>query len=204
MRRFDVEGPRGVGAVDEPGGDPHPGTVSNNRDEARQERPKPPREQAEPANDLDDPLAEMRRLKVELARYRQHAERTSKVFLSVTNYAEWVRENARRDAELALRKARAKVQKLERAARDLERTEADLARVHDELARLQTLTDETRARLSAFLTTGLQVLNRELAAGQEDAPNTALGDLQNTLQERLASTSLPAPARASDVEGQPL
>ena len=54
-------------------------------------------------------LAQVRRLEVELARYREHAQRTSKLFLSATKYAEWVRENARRDAELALRKARARV-----------------------------------------------------------------------------------------------
>lgn len=145
-------------------------------------------------------LAEVRRLEVELERYREHAQRTSRLFLSATNYADWVRENARRDAEVALRKARAKVQKLERAARELERTEDELARLKDELARLQVLTDETRERVSAFLEAGLQVLSRRVA--EDDNPSPALGGLQDTLHERLASTSVPAPTEQAEVEGR--
>ena len=104
-------------------------------------------------------VAEVRRLELELERYRSHAERTSKLFQSVTGYAEWVRERAREDAELALRKARARVEKLDAVARDLEHTERELVAARDELARLQRLTAETRARLAAFLTSGLDALS---------------------------------------------
>jgi cell division septum initiation protein DivIVA len=211
VQRFGVEDPSDVSVVDEPGGDPPPESVPTSRDEPRQEREEPPHEQVEPVNEQvepvtqhEEPLAEMRRLEVELERYREHAQRTSKLFLSATKYVEWVRENARRDAELALRKARAKVEKLDRTARELERTERELARVQDELARLQALTDETRARLSAFLAAGLQVLNSERAAGQGDSPNPALGDLQDALQEQLPSTSVPAPAQLAEVVGPEL
>jgi len=144
-------------------------------------------------------LAKVRRLEVELERYREHAQRTSRLFLSATNYADWVRENARRDAEVALRKARAKVQKLERAARELERTEDELARLKDELARLQALTDETRERVSAYLEAGLQVLSSRRVA-EDDNPSPTLGDLKDTLQERLASTSVPTPTEQGEVD----
>ena len=145
-------------------------------------------------------LAKVRRLEVELQRYREHAQRTSKLFLSVTNYVEWVRENARRDAELALRKARARVEKLNKTALELERAEDELARVRDELAHLQHLTDATRERLSAFLTAGLQALDGDLSAAQDDSPSPALSDLQDTLRERLTSTSAPTPPPTAEVE----
>lgn len=159
----------------------------------------PVNEQVTPLAGHAELLAKVRRLEVELERYREHAQRTSKLFLSATNYADWVRESARRDAQVALRKARAKVQKLERAARELERTEDELVRLKDELARLQALTDETRERVSAFLEAGLQVLSTRRVV-EDDNPSPALGDLQNTLQERLASTSVPAPTEQAEVE----
>jgi hypothetical protein len=81
----------------------------------------------------------------------------------------------------------------------LERTESELERVQDELARLQALTDETRARLSAFLTAGLQALNskRDDEAGEA---SPAPGNLQDTLQERLMSASPPTPTPVTEVE----
>lgn len=131
-------------------------------------------------------LAEVRRLELELERYREHARRTSKLFLSVTNYAEWVRESARRDAEVALRKARARIRKHERATQELERTEDELARRKHELARLKAFTDATRERLSA-LVAEVQNLDGELAAGHDNSMSPALDDLQDTTSSPTAS-----------------
>jgi len=167
-------------------------------------------------------LEKVRRLEEELERYRQHAQRTSKLFFSATSYAEWVRESARRDAELVLRKARARAEKTlggleherERTERELlrlqaligemQKTLADLElereRTEPELVRLQALTGETRTRLSAFLTAALQVLSAEVEAGQGDGSKPALADLQDTLRRELASASLPAPAQLAETD----
>jgi len=169
------------------GGEDHPVSPATGRDE-------PPQERAELPSERDELLAEVRRLEAELGRYRVHAERTSKLFLSAANYAEWARENARHDAEVALRKARARVEKLRETARELERTEGQLAHLRDELARLQALADETRTRLSAFLTAGLQALSTDVAAEQGNGPN--LDNLEDgPPQWRFASTSVSPPAR---------
>ena len=71
--------------------------------------------------------------------------------------------------------------------------------MQEELARLQALTDETRAGLSAFLIAGLQALNSE---PEDEAVDTSLahGDLQDTLQEQLMSTSPPTPTPVTEVE----
>ena len=146
---------------------------------------------ARPPQTLDSEalVAEVQRLELELKRYRSHAERTSKLFQSVTRYAEWIRERAREDAELALRKARAKVQKLDAMAHDLERTELELVAARDELERLQRLTVETRARLAAFLTSGLDALSTAEATEQGDSAAPAPRDLTDTLQEHLTLAS---------------
>jgi chromosome segregation ATPase len=139
----------------------------------------------------EEPLAQLRRLEAELERYREHAQRTSKLFLSVTKYVEWVRESARSEAELALSKARARVEKLDRASRKLEETELKLRQAQDDLAHLQVVTEETRARLSAFLAAGLQAL---------DAGASAPVGIEDTLLERLASGSVSPPSEATPVE----
>jgi len=162
---------------------------------------RPVNDEVRPAVGDTELLAEVRRLELELERYRQHAQRTSRLFLSATNYADWVRENARRDAELALRKARARVDKLTRTARDLERTERELVRAQEGLVRLQALTDQTRARLSAFLEAGLQVLDSELP--DEERPSSAL-DLQHALRVRLPSDAGEAPVQVDEVDGPAL
>ena len=144
--------------------------------------------------------AEVQRLEAELERYRTHAERTSKLFLSATKYADWVRESARKDAELALRKARIRVEQFEATARELDRTERELARVKDELDGLQALTEETRGRLSAFLAAGLQALNTEGVAGQGDGHEPALGDLQDTLHGQLPSTTVSDSEQTAETE----
>ena len=156
----------------------------------------------EALSEHEELLAKVHRLEAELERYRAHAQRTSKLFLSATDYAQYVRERARRDAELALRKVRARVEKLTVTARELEQTEHELVRLKDELARLQALTDETRARLSAFLTTGLQIINAEVETGRADVPEPSLGDLDDTLHRQLVSTSASEPAPLGEVEVQ--
>lgn len=203
-----VEDPRNVSVLGEPGGDPLPESVPTRRDESPQTREEPPHEHVMPVNEKLAPvpeqeelLAKVSRLEVQLERYREHAQRTSKLFVSVTHYAEWVRDSARRDAELALGKARARVEKLNKTAIELERTEDELARVRDELAHLQALTDVTRERLSTFLNAGLQILDSDVVAAQDASPDPALDDLQDTLQERLTSTSLPASPPPTEVEG---
>jgi len=67
-------------------------------------------------------------------------------------------------------------------------------------ARLQALTDETRTRLFAFLTTGLQALSTEVEGGQKDDSKLALGDFQNTLQRQLPPSSVQAPERLAGIE----
>jgi hypothetical protein len=163
-------------------------------EEVLQGEPEEERQRQTPVTELAEALAKVKRLEG----YRERAERTSRLFASVTRYAEWVRENARRDSELALRKARTRVDKLTRTTSELERTESELARSQDELARLQALTDETRAGLAAFLTAGLQALNSEPEEEVGDAP--VRGDLHDTLQERLRSASSPTPTPVTEVE----
>lgn len=181
MRPFRVNELDDAAVVNEPREDATPETVSPHRENPLQEGEQPELEHAKL-------LAHVRRLEVELARYREHAQRTSKLFLSATKYADWVRENARRDAELALRKARARAEKLYALEHERERTEHEVARLREELARLQALTDETRARLSAFLTAGLEALSADTEVTHGDDPEPEIGDLQETLKEQLTST----------------
>ncbi|MGH3135773.1 MAG: DivIVA domain-containing protein [Gaiellaceae bacterium] len=213
MERYGVAESNEVSVVEDPGRN-EPATAATRRDEPLPERIEPLPERIEPQPAPVGPLpervepsgerqalhAEVERLEAELERYRVHAERTSKLFLSATSYAEWVRESARRDAELALRKARVRVQRLEASADDLERTERKLVRAQRELDDLQALTEETRERLSAFLSAGLQALNVEGAAGPGDRHEPALGDLQDTLHRQLDSNSVPEPRQPAEVE----
>ena len=181
MHGADVGEPGEGSAVDEAGGD-HPATAPASHEDSVPERVEPSSEREELL------LATVRRLEAELERHRAQAERTGKLLLSATNYADWVRERARRDAELALRKATARVEKLTLTTRELERTQHELVRLKDELVRLQALTDETRARLSAFLTDGLRVLNAEVETGRANDPEPAPANLDDTLRRQLPST----------------
>ena len=187
MGRFEVEKSSEGSVAPEPAGEGRAASAAADRDEPRYRFVGLPPERRSEREEL---LAEMQRLELELERYRAHAERTSKLFLSAANYAQWVRENARRDAELALRKARAKVQQLEATADALELTERELARRQEELARLEVLTDETRTQLSAFLAASLETLSIEGEPGQAGGAQPA-GDLQETLHGRLPSTPDP-------------
>lgn len=140
-------------------------------------------------------LVKVQRLEAELARYRSHAQRMSKMFQSVTAYAEWIRERARRDAELTLKKARA------RADRNLGDMERERYRTQRELLRLQALTDETRKRLSAFTAAALDVLNTQVEGGQDANLTQPVGDdLQDALHSDAATASQPSPAEAEKLE----
>ena len=150
--------------------------------------------------------AKVQRLEAELERYRAHAQRTSRLFLSASNFADWVRESARRDAEITLRKARARADRLGVLEEDCERAEQELTELQNELEHMRALTHETRSRLAAFLTAGLQALNADEEAGgdrpggrAEPAPE-AHADLRDTLHERLESASTPAPAWVAPFE----
>jgi cell division septum initiation protein DivIVA len=137
---------------------------------------------------------DVRRLEAELERYRDHAQRTSKMFLFATNYAVSIRESARRDAEITLRKARA------RAEKTLGDLDGEKKRAERELLRLQALTTETRKRLSAFTTSALQVLNAEVEETQGDGSEPDVSDLRDTLQTELTSATRPAPSTLPDAE----
>jgi DivIVA protein len=139
-------------------------------------------------SERDELRARVQRLEAELERYRAQAEVTNKLLVSATNYAEWVRERARRDADLALRKASGRVEKLARATRALEQTQNEVVRLQDELDRLRTLTDATRTRLSAFLTAGLQALNAEAGPGRAPQPVPTPDHLDDALRRQLPST----------------
>jgi len=187
LGRFDVEQSSDVPVAPEPADAGRVASAPADRDEPGYRFVGLPPERGSEHEEL---LAEVQRLELELERYRAHAERTSKLFLSAANYAQWVRENARRDAELALRKARARVQQLEATADALEVTERELGLRQDELARLQVLTDEARTRLSAFLAAGLEALSIDVEPGQAGGAQP-VGDLQETLHGRLPSTPGP-------------
>jgi cell division initiation protein len=139
-------------------------------------------------------LDDAKRLEGELARYRDHAQRTSKIFIYATNYAESIRESARRDAEVTLRKARARAEKM------LGDLESERKRAERELLRLQALTTETRKRLSAFTTSALQVLNAEVEEARGDASTPPGDDMQGTLETKLTSTTRPAPEAVAEAE----
>ena len=93
VRRFGVEQSREVSVVERPGvGDHFPETAPASGEEALHTPVEPSQKRVELSSEREKLLAEVRRLEVELERYRAHAQRTSKLFLSATNYADWVRE----------------------------------------------------------------------------------------------------------------
>jgi DNA repair exonuclease SbcCD ATPase subunit len=157
---------------------------------------------AAPTGAQEDLRAEVQQLRAENERYREHATRTSKLFLAVTDYAEWVRENARHDAELALRKARARVEQLETIGRELEEKQREHARLQSELEGLQAVIAETRARLSAFLTAGLEALNSDDAANAGMSGEPKFHDLRDALHSQLGSAPAPAAEPSATAQNQ--
>lgn len=155
---------------------------------------------AAPTGAQEDLRAELQQLRAENERYREHATRTSKLFLAVTDYAEWVRENARHDAELALRKARTRVEQLETIGRELEEKQREHARLQSELEGLQAVIAETRGQLSAFLSAGLEALNRDDATSTGMSGEPTFHDLRDALHSQLGSE--PAPAAESSATAQ--
>ena len=158
---FGFEQPSEASVADRPRGDARvaesaPGVSEASRNELVESQ----RAHVE-SRELEELRAEVGRLERELERYRAHAERTSKLFLSATNHAEQIRASARRDAELVLGKARTGVERLAEMTGELERTGRELIRQQSELARLEALTDTTRTRLRAFFTTVPQTLDGE-------------------------------------------
>ena len=80
MRRIRGEESGVSSDVDKPGTVPLLEAVQEDPEEGREERVKPPSERLAPATELAEALAKVRRLEVELQRYRDHAERTSRLF----------------------------------------------------------------------------------------------------------------------------
>jgi len=70
----------------------------------------------------------------------------------------------------------------------------------DELARVQALTEKTRARLAAFLTTGLESLSGAGGDARDDTASLSLGNLNETLEEQLHSASVPTTERSQKAE----
>jgi cell division septum initiation protein DivIVA len=128
-------------------------------------------------------------------------------------------ESERRRAETELQRVRAELRLAEaeltradaerrQAKAELRQAEAERTQAQAELVRLQSLTDETRAKLSAFTTAALRVLNADVdtagqrESGQEDAPDEALGDLRDALQPRLGQANDALPPLPSTAGGE--
>lgn len=124
------------------------------------------------ATELDKLQLRIDQLEVELERHRSQEQLIAKTLVSATSYGTVIRENARREAELALHKARAEAERLKaRAVR-----ERDDAR--RELLRLRRTTEQMRNGLSEFLTSKVEELEVEIddhQGRQDDELETALG-----------------------------
>ena len=125
------------------------------------------------ATELDKLQLRIDQLEVELERHRSQEQLIAKTLVSATSYGTVIRENARREAELALHKARAEAERLKaRAVR-----ERDDAR--RELLRLRRTTEQMRNGLSEFLTAKVEELEVEIDDHQGrqegDELETALG-----------------------------
>jgi len=125
------------------------------------------------ATGLDKLQLRIDQLEGELERHRSEEQLIAKTLVSATSYGTVIRENARRDAELALRKARAEAERLK--ARALR--ERDDAR--RELLRLRRITEQMRNGLSEFLTAKVEELEVEIddhqSRQEDDELETALG-----------------------------
>ena len=126
-------------------------------------------------NERDELLAKVHRLEAELEHYRAHAEPTNKLLLSAANIADWVRDRTRRDADLP-------------TATAVEQTRQEVVRLQEEHVRLKALTDETRARLSAYLTAGLRILDAAEDPERSITPEPSPYHLDDTLRRQLPTT----------------
>ena len=100
--------------------------------------------------------ARIEELEGEVSHGRDDAARAETMLMLATKFADSVKDEARREAELVLRKAR------EHAAKVSSEQNADRHRAVLELERLQALTRETRERLSGFTSATLRLLQSEL------------------------------------------
>jgi cell division septum initiation protein DivIVA len=125
------------------------------------------------ATGLDELQLRIDQLEVELERYRSQEQLLAKTLVSATSYGTVIRENARREAELALRKARGEAERLKVRA---ERERDDARR---ELLRLRRITEQMRNGLSEFLMAKVDELQVEIddhqSRQEDDELETALG-----------------------------
>ena len=165
-----------------------PKEPESQRDEAPQEHAELMRERDELRRELARLQGTVDRLEAEIERYRNHAQRTSAIFLHATDYAAWMRENARRDAELTLRKSRARAKEM------LSDVESQRELAQGELVRLQSLARETRHKLAEFTTSALRLLDEGSGVDDDSQPGPAVfeGVLQNRLQVRYDDGPNPA------------
>jgi hypothetical protein len=177
-----------VSAEDEASGLPeHVPPVAEDAAPAPQEVPSGVERGAE----LDDLRARVAALEGELARYRDREEQASKTLLVAATHAMRVREDARRDATLALKKARAQADEM---LGGLERRRAELER---EVERLRQATDETRAVLAGFLSNALETLG----PGGDAPVDASLRDaLESTLRAHDERPAAPADPGAVAVQ----
>jgi len=202
FKRSDKENPAeavdaGEQAQDETNGNSAAETTSDAQEVLTLERIRLLRERDEFMRERDELRAELarqaergKRLEAEIERYRSHAQRTSKLFLHATDYAAWLRGNARRDAELALSKARARAEEIVGdAVRERQRAER-------ELVRLQELASQTRERIKELTLDALRLLDApsdEKPATPEPEPQRSHDDLEHVLRQGLPSSGGESP-----------
>lgn len=130
-------------------------------------------------------------LEAELKWYREQEQLVVDTLLLATRHATVIRENARRDAELALRAARVEATERKRSA-ELERDHA-LA----ELLRLRRITERMRSGLSTFLTASVDELRRE-GVEEEQVPK------QNSELEAALASVLDSARRTDSDSDDPI
>jgi cell division septum initiation protein DivIVA len=127
-------------------------------------------------------------LERELERHRAQEHLLAETLISATRHATVVREDARREAEVALRKARRQATQLKaRAERERDAAKRELLRLH-------RITEQMRNGLSQFLMAKVDELQVEL----DDEPSPQEDDeLQTALGSALRGQSDPRPRSSS-------
>ena len=118
----------------------------------------------------------------EIGRDRDQARRTERMSALSVQFAESIRANARRDAELTLRKARKRADAMVR-----ERHQAE-----QDLLHLQALTTEARRRLAAFTSAALEILDLEVPS-RKDGSAASASDLARALHTEVGSARSQTP-----------
>ena len=131
-------------------------------------------------HECEELRARVSQLEDETDRYRAQEHLLSKTLLAATAFAEKVRAEARREAELTLRKARSKArQRNAKATNERDYWES-------ELARLRQVADETHKGLAALLTGTLGQLRMQAVTDTPGPEPTA--DLEGVLATSLRRT----------------